>query len=52
MWRLTYDPGVEGDLSALGNAGARRVLRAIFERLVGGTPDKIGKPLKRGTCGL
>ena len=45
MRRVVYHPDVEQDLRSLGNINARRILKAIEERLINGEPEKIGKPL-------
>ena len=45
MWQIIYHPEVEEDLRSLGNTNARRILKAIEERLMKGEPEKIGKPL-------
>lgn len=44
-WKVLYHPEVEYDLKILGRAEARRLLKAIEERIIAGEPDKIGKPL-------
>ncbi len=46
MWNVKYHPEVKLDLEALGKHEARRVLRAINQRILLGEPDKIGKPLR------
>ena len=45
MWHIVYHPDVEQDLKSLGNTNARRIFKAIEERLINGEPEKIGKPL-------
>ncbi len=45
MWKIIYHQDVEFDLEMLGYAEARRILKAIDERILKGEPDKIGKPL-------
>ena len=45
MWHIVYHPDVEQDLKSLGNTNARRIFKAIEERLMNGEPEKIGKPL-------
>jgi mRNA interferase RelE/StbE len=49
-WTIKYRPEVDGDLSDLGTAEARRVLSAIAERL-GSEPNKYGKPLSGSLAG-
>ncbi|MDF3933541.1 type II toxin-antitoxin system RelE family toxin [Pseudomonas citronellolis] len=44
-WKVIYHEAVMGDLVRLGKVDARRILRAIAERIVDGEPDKLGKPL-------
>jgi len=44
-WKVIYHKAVMGDLIRLGKVDARRILRAIAERIVEGEPDKLGKPL-------
>jgi mRNA interferase RelE/StbE len=45
MWKVIYHPEVHYDLELLGYAEARRILKAIDERIVYGEPHKLGKPL-------
>jgi mRNA interferase RelE/StbE len=45
MWNVIYHQEVESDLEILGYGEARRILKAIDERIVNGEPDKAGKPL-------
>lgn len=51
MWSVQYHPDVEGDLHSLGNAMARRVLKAINEKIIKGEPDKTGKTLSHELAG-
>ncbi|RRV40871.1 type II toxin-antitoxin system RelE/ParE family toxin [Pseudomonas sp. o96-267] len=50
-WKVRFHPDVEHDLTQLGNAEAKRVLKVIRERIVEGEPDKIGKPLRGALAG-
>ncbi|WP_435605898.1 type II toxin-antitoxin system RelE family toxin [Pseudomonas knackmussii] len=50
-WEVIYHPEVVSDLDQLGSVEARRILRAIQERIVDGEPDKIGKPLRTSLAG-
>ena len=45
MWRISYHPEVKIDLENLGQAEARRILKAIDQRIRLGEPDKICKTL-------
>ena len=45
MWNVIYHQEAEFDLEIRGYAEARRILKAIDERIVKGEPHKIGKPL-------
>ena len=40
MWNVIYHQEVESDLEILGYGEARRILKAIDERIVNGEPDK------------
>lgn len=51
MWRVSYHPEVERDLKSLGNASAKRILKAIEERIINGEPHKIGKTLSHDLQG-
>jgi mRNA interferase RelE/StbE len=51
MWEVKFHPLVQHDLKVLGNAEAKRVLKVIRERIAGGEPDKIGKPLRGELAG-
>lgn len=51
MWRIIYDPEVKFDLDILGYVEARRILKAIDERILRGEPDKIGKLLSGDFAG-
>ncbi|USS57513.1 MULTISPECIES: type II toxin-antitoxin system RelE/ParE family toxin [Pseudomonas] len=46
IWNVRFHPEVENDLLQLGRAEAQRVLRVVRERIAGGEPDKLGKPLR------
>lgn len=46
IWTVRFHPEVENDLLQLGRAEAQRVLRVVRERIAGGEPDKLGKPLR------
>ncbi|GAB1616303.1 type II toxin-antitoxin system RelE family toxin [Pseudomonas sp. ITEM 17296] len=46
IWTVRFHPEVENDLQQLGRAEAQRVLRVVRERIAGGEPDKLGKPLR------
>lgn len=45
-WEIVYDERVEKDLISLGNPIAKRVLKAINEKLTT-SPDLVGSPLRR-----
>jgi len=51
IWSVRFHPEVEQDLTLLGKAEARRVLKVIRERIAEGEPDKIGKPLRGALAG-
>ena len=51
MWAVIYHAEVENDLKSLGNSAAKRVLKAIDERIRHGEPDKLGKPLSSDLSG-
>lgn len=51
MWKVIYHHEVEVDFKVLGYAEARRILKAIDERLLNGEPDKVGKPLSGDLSG-
>ncbi|WP_425348202.1 type II toxin-antitoxin system RelE family toxin [Vreelandella olivaria] len=51
VWHLIYHPDVQQDLIRLGSAAANRVLDVIEERIRGGEPDKLGKPLRGALAG-
>jgi mRNA interferase RelE/StbE len=51
MWKIIYHHDVENDLRLLGYGEARRILKAIEERIAHGEPHKIGKPLSGGLAG-
>ena len=46
IWNVRFHPEVENDLLQLGRAEAQRVLRVVRERIAGGEPDKLCKPLR------
>ena len=50
-WSVRFHPQVEQDLKHLGTTEARRVLKVIRERIVEGTPEKTGKPLRGALAG-
>ena len=50
-WSVRFHPDVEQDLTLLGKAEARRVLKVVRERIAEGEPDKIGKPLRGALVG-
>lgn len=50
-WSVRFHADVEQDLTLLGKAEARRVLKVIRERIADGEPDKIGKPLRGALAG-
>ncbi len=43
-WKLLYHPDVPADLESVGPSAARRIIRAIDEKLTG-EPLKFGAPL-------
>src|SRR5262245_47671287 len=45
MWKLRYHPDVYEDLRGLGVAERGRITKVLEERLMQGSPDRIGKPL-------
>lgn len=51
MWKVIYHPLVEKDLKTLGHVEAKRILRAIDERIVNGEPHKVGKTLSHDLAG-
>lgn len=51
-WNVQFHPAVYDDLKRLGNTEAKRVLKAIDERIANGEPDKIGKPLNGTLAGF
>lgn len=51
MWKVIYHQETELDLKILGYAEARRILKAIDERILHGEPHKIGKPLNGDLAG-
>ncbi len=51
MWKVIYHNEVNTDLKLLGYAEARRVLKAIDERIIRGEPHKTGKPLSGELAG-
>jgi len=51
IWSVRFHPEVEQDLTLLGTAEARRVLKVIRERIAEGEPDKIGNPLRGALAG-
>ena len=44
-WIVTYHPDVKKDFAKLGKRESTTVMRVIDERIAGGEPDKLGKPL-------
>lgn len=51
MWKVIYHQEIEADLRLLGYAEARRILKAIDERIIRGEPHKTGKPLSGDLTG-
>ncbi|MDH5259248.1 MAG: type II toxin-antitoxin system RelE/ParE family toxin [Gammaproteobacteria bacterium] len=51
VWDVTYHPEVKDDLDSIGDAEARRVLKVVKDRIIDGSPDKIGKPLRGNLAG-
>ncbi|MCF6209558.1 MAG: type II toxin-antitoxin system RelE/ParE family toxin [Gammaproteobacteria bacterium] len=51
VWEVIYHPDVTDDLDSIGAAEARRILKAIDERIINGSPDKTGKPLRGNLAG-
>lgn len=52
MWSVIYHKEVENDLKLLGFSEVRKILKTIDEKIIGGEPDKIGKPLRGDLVGL
>ena len=50
-WDVIYHPEVQDDLDSIGTAEARRILRVVDERIINGSPDKSGKPLRSNLAG-
>jgi len=50
-WSVRFHPDVEQDLTQLGKAEAKRVLKVIRERIAEGEPDKSGKALRGALAG-
>ena len=51
MWGVIYHKEVEYDLQILGYGEARRILKAIEERIIKDEPHKIGKSLSGDLAG-
>jgi len=45
-WNVKYLPEVHDDLASLDSTSVKRVERVIQERIIDGSPDKTGKPLR------
>lgn len=52
LWNVQFHPAVEHDLKLLGTTEARRVLKAIKEKIAHGEPDKTGKALRGVLAGF
>jgi len=50
-WTVNYHPDVQDDLDSVGRGEARRILKAVEERIQNGSPDKSGKPLRNNLAG-
>jgi len=50
-WKVRYHPAVARDLTSIGAAGARSILRVIERRIREGEPDKAGRPLSGDLAG-
>lgn len=51
VWRVTFHHEVDGDLTLLGTAEARVILKVIRDRIQNGEPDKLGKSLTGSLAG-
>lgn len=47
VWNVKYLPEVHDDLSSLDGASVKRVKTVIENRIINGSPDKSGKPLRK-----
>ncbi len=47
LWTVEYLPEVHDDLASLDGASVRRVEKVIIKNIVNGSPDKLGKPLRK-----
>ena len=45
-WEVKYLPEVQADLAKLDRASVKRVEKVIQERIIDGSPDKTGNPLR------
>jgi len=50
-WKVLYHPEVDKDLSRIGKRRAKRVIKAIDEKLLI-EPETFGAPLRQGLTGL
>jgi mRNA interferase RelE/StbE len=50
-WKVIYHHGARQDLQALGTPRAKKILKAVEERIINGEPDKSGKPLSGNLAG-
>jgi mRNA interferase RelE/StbE len=51
VWEVAYHPDVTGDLDSIGVAEARRILKVVEDRIINGSPDQSGKPLRGNLAG-
>ena len=51
-WAVTYHPDVKNDFAKLGKHESTTIMRVIDERIAGGEPDKLGKPLSGALKGF
>jgi len=47
LWTVEYLPEVHDDLASLDGASVRKVEKVIIKNIVNGSPDKLGKPLRK-----
>lgn len=47
VWDVKYLPEVHDDLASLDGASVKRVEKVINKKIINGSPDKLGKPLRK-----
>ena len=47
VWDVKYLPEVHDDLASLDRASVKRVEKVIEKKIINGSPDKLGKPLRK-----